>query len=463
MLQFYNTLTSKKEPFHPIQPGKVGMYTCGPTVYNFAHIGNFRAYVFEDILRRYLKYRGFQVTQVMNITDVEDKIIRDSAAAGKDIDTFTAPYIQSFFEDLDSLNIERAEHYPRATEHIPEMIQVIQTLQQKGFTYESEGSIYFKISRFEEYGRLSGIESEQLLAGARVDSDEYEKEDVRDFVLWKANKGEQAKWDSPFGSGRPGWHIECTAMSMKYLGETFDIHTGGEDNIFPHHENEIAQSEAATGKRFVNYWLHCRYLLVNGEKMSKSKGNFYTLRDLLEQGHDPIDVRYALLAAQYRSPLDFSLTALEQAKASRRRLLDFRRRLQDMANSGKPATGQVPLLTEQAKQKFEAALDDDLDMPKALAALFEWVTAVHREADDEKVSAEDARLAGEFLNRAESVLGILKEKQQILPAEIEALIEERTQARKQRNFARADAIRDELLKQGILLEDKPDGTRWRWN
>jgi cysteinyl-tRNA synthetase len=461
MLQLYNTLTRHKEEFQPIHPPKVGLYACGPTVYNYAHIGNFRAYVFDDLLRRYLRYKGFDVTMVMNITDVEDKIIRDSAEAGKDIREFTEPYTQAFFEDLKSLHIEMADHFPKATEHIEEMVELVRRLEQRGLTYDSDGSVYYKIDKFKDYGKLSGIEAEGLQAGARVDSDEYDKENVRDFVLWKANKGEAARWDTPFGCGRPGWHLECSAMSMKYLGETFDIHCGGEDLVFPHHENEIAQSEGATGKPFARFWLHNRHLMVDGQKMSKSKGNFYTLRDLMEKGCDPVDVRYVLLSAHYRSTLDFSLKAIEQASSARQRLLDFKRRLGEIKESAQAGEGMNLKILDDAGLGFEKAMDDDLDTPAALAALFELVSAVHKEADAGKVSAEGAEKALELLDRFDSVLGIMAEEEKMLPEDIEALIEERTQARKEKNFARADQIRDELDAKGILLEDGPQGTRWK--
>ncbi|RMF88331.1 MAG: cysteine--tRNA ligase, partial [Nitrospinota bacterium] len=317
MLKFYNSLTRRKEEFHPIEPGRVRMYTCGPTVYDYAHIGNFRAYIFEDILRRYLKYKGYQVTQVMNITDVDDKTIRESRRRGMSLKEFTSFYVQAFFEDLETLNIERAEYYPAATEHIDQMVALIKRLIENGHTYEVDGSIYFRISTFPAYGRLAGLDAVQLQGGAsgRVDADEYGKEDVRDFVLWKAWREEDGDvfWETELGKGRPGWHIECSAMSMHYLGEHFDIHTGGIDNLFPHHENEIAQSEAATKKPFVNYWLHCQHLLVNNAKMSKSLGNFYTLRDLLERGYKPKAIRYALLSTHYRQQHNFTFEGLAAA------------------------------------------------------------------------------------------------------------------------------------------------------
>lgn len=341
------------------------------------------------------------------------------------------------------------------------MLDLIGRLEKQGRCYESEGSVYYRLATFDGYGRLSGLQADGLKAGARVDSDEYEKDDVRDFVLWKANKGEAARWDSPWGCGRPGWHIECSAMSMKYLGETIDIHTGGEDLVFPHHENEIAQSEGASGKPFVRYWLHNRHLVVDGEKMSKSKGNFFTLRDLMEKGYDPIDIRYVYLTAHYRSVLDFSLKALDQAKAARRRLLEFKARMSELAGSELGDGGKLAFV-EQCRERFEAALDDDLDMPKALAALFELVAEGNRAADAGELSAADAAAALAFLHSADRVLGVLVEKEAMLPEEIEALIEERIAARKNKDFKRADQIRDELAEKGIILKDTPQGTRWQW-
>ena len=377
MIRFYNTMTRRKEDFLPADAPKVGMYTCGPTVYNYAHIGNFRAYVFEDILRRWLLFRGYEVQQVMNITDVEDKIIRDSSAQGIDIYSFTEQYTRAFFEDLDTLRIQRAEQYPKATDHIQEMVSIISTQVEKGHTYEKDGSIYFRLSSFPEYGKLSGIRQDEVKVGARVDADEYEKEDARDFVLWKANKGESAYWDTQFGRGRPGWHIECSAMSTKYLGDSFDIHTGGEDNIFPHHENEIAQSEAATGKQFVKYWMHCRYLLVDGEKMSKSKGNFFTLRDLVDKGENPVAIRYLLASGHYRSPLNFTFDGLKASNSAVQRLKDCFLRLSERAGETQP-DGPPPEVVTNADGQFCSAMDDDLDVPNALAAVFEMVRQVNQ-------------------------------------------------------------------------------------
>ncbi|HEO69643.1 MAG TPA: cysteine--tRNA ligase, partial [Candidatus Hydrogenedentes bacterium] len=372
-IRIHNTLSRKKDLLDPLDPPAVRMYTCGPTVYNFAHIGNFRAYVFEDLLRRHLNYRGFKVTQVMNLTDVEDKLIRTCRETGEPLKAITGRYAKAFFEDLDTLGIERAEHYPAATDHIDEMVALIKRLRENGHTYESAGSIYFRLSSFPEYGKLSHLNIEDLRDGAsgRVDTDEYEREDARDFALWKAWDEDDGEvyWETELGKGRPGWHIECSAMSMKYLGESFDIHTGGIDNMFPHHENEIAQAEGATGKPFVKYWMHCAHLVVENKKMSKSLGNFYTLRDLLERGHDPLAIRYVLIATHYRQPNNFSFDALEAAKQALRRIQDFRLRLKDLRGDGKT----IEDLVERCRSQFGEALDDDLNTSGGLAAVFDFI------------------------------------------------------------------------------------------
>ncbi len=351
MARFYNTLTRRVEEFEPLEAGRVRMYTCGPTVHDHTHIGNFRTFVWEDLLRRSLEHLGYEVTQVMNITDVDDKTIRKSLAEGVSLAEYTERYTRSFFEGLDLLKVKRAEHYPRATAHIPEMIRIIEVLRDKGMTYDSQGSIYYRIASFPGYGRLSGVERRELLDGARIDSDEYEKESARDFALWKSSKPGEPAWDSPFGAGRPGWHIECSAMSIKYLGETFDIHTGGVDNIFPHHENEIAQSEAYTGKPFVRYWLHAAHLMVESEKMAKSLGNFFTLRELLEKGYDARAIRWLLLGTHYRRNLNFTFDGIAQAAREVGRLDDFRRRVEEAGGyasaeaepgDGAPAAGREP-------------------------------------------------------------------------------------------------------------------------
>ena len=460
MIQFYNTMTRQKEDFHPIEAGKVNMYTCGPTVYNYAHIGNFRAYVFEDLLRRYLKYRNYQVTQIMNLTDVEDKIIRDSQEAGLSLDDFTQQYKIAFFEDLKALNIEPAEEYPEATTHIAEMVQIIQTLLKQGYAYEAEGSIYYRIDRFPQYGQLAHFDPGELQRGAsgRIDIDEYDKDDVHDFALWKAWSPDDGDiyWDTELGRGRPGWHIECSAMSMKYLGAHFDIHTGGEDNIFPHHENEIAQSEAATGERFVNYWMHCRFLLVDNQKMSKSLGNFYTLRDLLEQGYKPKGLRYALMATHYRQPMNFTLEGLSGAESAVQRLLDFMNALQSADGDG---GADVTALLQQTQARFEEGLDDDLNIAGALGAIFEMVREVNRAIANGQLSAAAAAEVAALMQRFDAVLGILGDDDEAVDERAEALLLERQTARQQRDFARADAIRDELQQLGYTVEDSPQGSR----
>ena len=371
-LRVFNTLTRKKEDFVPLKPPRVGLYSCGPTVYDYPHIGNYRAYVFCDLLKRYLKYRGFQVEHVMNITDVDDKTIRDSQKQKISLKEFTQKYENAFFEDLETLNILPADVFSRATEHIKEMIALIQKLIDKGFAYKSDDGIYYSIRKFKDYGRLARINVDELEAGAsgRVKADEYSKESANDFALWKFRTPEDGDvfWEAPFGRGRPGWHIECSAMSMKYLGEQFDIHTGGTDLIFPHHQNEIAQSEAATGKRFVKYWLHNEWLLVDGKKMSKSLGNFYTLRDVLAKGYDPISVRYHMLGTHYRQQLNFTFAGLDAAKQSLNRIQDcYDKLLTASAPRHNPA---VHKRIEQLKKEFTEAMDNDLDTPPALAALF---------------------------------------------------------------------------------------------
>jgi len=461
MLRFYNTLTSHKDDFHPLEPGKVRMYTCGPTVWNYPHIGNYRAYIFEDLLRRYLKYRGYAVTQVMNLTDVEDKTIRDSQKAGMSLRDFTAIYTRAFFEDLRALNIEPAEVYPAATDHIPEMVVLIKQLQERGYTYTIDGSIYYRIERFSDYGKLAHLDAEALRSGAsgRVDSDDYTKDDARDFALWKAWSPDDGDvyWETELGKGRPGWHIECSAMSMKYLGTHFDIHTGGEDNVFPHHENEIAQSEAATGEPFVNYWLHCRHLLIDNQKMSKSLGNFYTLRDLLEKGFKPKALRYALLSIHYRQPLNFTMEGLHAAEQAVQRLLDFMQHLQ--TTQGQEQGFDVQPLLAQTQQRFEAALDDDLNIAGALGAIFEMVRDVNRAITQHQLSAAAAQQVATLMQRCDTVLGLLAADETTVDQQVEALLEERQQARQARDFARADALRAQIRELGYVIEDTPQGPR----
>lgn len=435
------------------------MYTCGPTVYNYPHIGNYRAYMFEDLLRRYLQYCGYGVTQVMNLTDIDDKTIRDAQRAGLSLRDFTAIYSKAFFEDLHTLNIEPAEHYPAATDHIAEMVAMIKKLQERGYTYEADGSIYYRIEHFPEYGKLANLELDALQSGAsgRVQSDEYSKDDVRDFALWKSWTPEDGDvyWETELGKGRPGWHIECSAMSMKYLGEHFDVHTGGEDNIFPHHVNEIAQSEGATGVTFVNYWLHCRHLLVDNTKMSKSLGNFYTLRDLLSEGFKPKGIRYALLATHYRQPMNFTLDTLRAAEQAVQRLLDFMQLLGTAQGSG---FAVQPLLA-QTQQRFAEALDDDLNISGALGAIFEMVREVNRAITTNQLSAAEAQQVLALMQRFDTVLGVLSVAEEGPDAAVVALLHERQEARKQRDFARSDALRDQIRACGYLIEDTPQGPR----
>ena len=474
-LRLHNTMSLRVEEFVPVEAGHARMYTCGPTVHDFAHIGNFRTFLFEDLLRRVLIQNGYRVTHVMNLTDVEDRIIKKAADRGETIDEFTEPYIEAFFEDLDTLRIQRAEHYPRATRHISEMVSLIEILNEKGHTYVTDGSTYFRISTFPRYGALSHLDASGLKPGARVDVDDYGKDDPRDFVLWKARKTGEEAWETPLGAGRPGWHIECSAMSMKYLGESFDIHTGGVDNIFPHHENEIAQSEAATGKQFVRYWLHAQHLQdAVGEKMSKRLKNFSTLRDLLKEGHQPRAIRYALLTgAHYRSPLAFSEDVIKAAEGAVKRLDEFALRLGPVGGegSGPPAHASraeramrafeaVGGGIEQVRQRWDDALRDDLNLPAAVGHLFDFIKDFNPKLDSGAATDAERADALALLRHANDVLDVI-EFPQAADAEVEALIRERQAARDRRDFARADEIRQQLLAIGIQLDDTKDGTRWK--
>ena len=451
--------------FEPLKPGEVGLYTCGPTVYNFAHIGNFRAYMFEDILKRTLEYFGYKVHQVMNLTDVDDKTIRDSRAAGLPLRTFTEKYKKAFFEDIKSLNIEPAEIYPAATDHIPEMIKLIQILMDKGFAYQAEDKcIYFSIDKFPSYGKLAKIDRENQRAGVRINSDEYAKDSVADFALWKAwdeNDGD-VKWESPWGPGRPGWHIECSAMSSKYLGDAFDIHTGGIDNMFPHHEDEIAQSEAASGKKWVNYWLHCEHLMLNGEKMSKSLGNFYTLRDLQAKGWSGREIRWVLAGAHYRKKLNFTFDALAQARETLNRFTAFFSRMRTVNSSGDGS--EIKEQISSSLEKFGNAMADDLNTAEALAQLFDLSREANRLADSGVLSAAGAKAVLDAFRQFDRIFGCLdvdKEPEaEEIPAEITALAEARAAARKAKNFAESDRLRDEIAAKGYIIEDAPGGV-WR--
>lgn len=460
MLKVYNTLSNRLEEFIPITGKKVGLYTCGPTVYDYAHIGNFRSYLAEDLIKRYLLYRGYQVLHVMNITDIDDKTIRKSMEARVPLSEVTRPFIDSFFSDLKSLNVFPADHYPRATEFIPQMIGLVSRLEAKGHAYRRDGSVYFRISSFPEYGRLANIKPDQLQIGTSVDSDEYDKESVQDFVLWKGHREGEPFWDSPFGPGRPGWHIECSAMSAEFLGDYFDIHMGGVDNIFPHHENEIAQSHCASGKPFVKYWLHCQHLIVDGQKMSKSLGNFYTVRELLHHGVDPAALRYLLITTHYRKLLNFSLSSLEQAAQALKRIRDFLFVLD--SHQPKPEAGDHALdLIETCRAAFCSAMDDDFNISGGMAALFDLISAAHSRMPG--ISGDGIQNIRTVLKELDSVLGVLPRESagSTLEAEIEALIRKRNEARKNKDFPTADAIRNDLKNRGIVLIDTPDGVKWK--
>jgi len=478
-------MSRKLEEFVPLESPNVGIYTCGPTVYAFAHIGNYRAYVWEDLLCRYLRFKGFDVTQVMNLTDVDDKTIRganeqvrarhsdnhtqsDDALSGNAsplLDKYTARYKDAFFADIAALNIVRAAVYPEATKHIAEMVELVQTLMDKGFGYRSDdGSIYYSIAKFKEYGKLSGMRPDRLLAGARIRHDEYDKDEWADFALWKAwdESDGDVFWETALGKGRPGWHVECSAMSMKYLGKTFDIHTGGEDNIFPHHENEIAQSEAATGAPFVKYWLHCAHLIVEGRKMSKSLGNYFTLRDILDKDYGPMAVRYLLMSTHYRQQLNFTFDGLDASQSAIDRLLEFKTMLEDSVDKKLPGTDRkVTDSINDGLGGFKESLDDDLNISAALGAVFEMVRAINKIAAGDCITRADAETALETLAKIDSVIGVLETEQKELTDEMRGLIADRESARKSKDFAKADEIREKLLQMGVELKDTPDGTKWK--
>ncbi len=466
-MRFYNTLGRNMQDFQPIEEKVAKMYTCGPTVYNYAHIGNFRAYLFEDLLRRSLEYHGYKVTQVMNLTDVDDKTIRDSRAAGLKLQDFTRKYKDAFFEDLRTLRIEPAEHYPEATTHIPEMIEMIRILFEKGFAYKSEdGSVYFSIAKFKDYGKLAKINMEQQRSGVRINNDEYDKDSVADFALWKAwsESDGDVKWDSPWGPGRPGWHLECSAMSMKYLGRTFDIHTGGIDNMFPHHEDEIAQSEAANSCKFVNYWLHCEHLTIDKKKMSKSLGNFYTLRDLLNKGYSGKEVRWALIGTHYRSKLNFNLGLCDQARSTLKKFADFFGRLKALPQ-GTAGKEEAAGLAADADKKFADAIGDDLNIAEALSAVFTLERAVNTALASNSLQSEAGGVILEQFRRFDRVLAVfdvdaaVSEEAEDVPAGIMALAQKRIEARKAKDFKTADEIRDSLKAQGWVIIDTPQGMK----
>src|SRR6202789_1487972 len=475
-IRFHNTLSNRLEALAPLHPGEVRIYTCGPTVYDFAHIGNFRTFVFQDILRRFLLSRGLRVMQVMNLTDVDDRIIQKAAEAGVSIREYTEKYIEAFLADMAALNLQAPEEIVRATDHVEDMVDLIERLKEKGLTYESEGSIYYRIAKFPEYGKLSKIDVGGMKAGARVDNDRYEKDDARDFALWKAPKPGEHFWETRIGPGRPGWHIECSAMAMKYLGETLDIHTGGVDLTFPHHENEIAQSEAATGHPFVRLWLHAEHLIIDGEKMSKSLGNFFTLRDLFAKGHKPSTIRFLLLSVPYRRQLNFTADSLKQAESAVARLRNFVSRLKsEQFPAGSSAA--MRKRAEKAETDFDAGLAGDLNTAMALAAVFDLVRDINTAMDRGEFLQQDAPRVVATMEKVDAILAVLADddddklaklgfgqSQERMPAErIETLIEERNAAKKRRDFKRSDDIRQQLADSGIIVEDTKDGSvRWKY-
>src|SRR5436190_3619660 len=462
MFKLTNTLTGEQEVFEPQDKETARMYTCGPTVYNFVHIGNLRTFVFQDILRRHLSSK-WKLKHVMNITDIDDKIIARSIETGQDIKSYTADYTAAFFEDCDKLRIQKPEIVAPATEHIGEMIELVNRLLAAGYAYREGDSIYYRISRFPAYGRLSKLDKRELKVGARVDADEYEKEEPRDFVLWKAPKdSREPRWQAPFGEGRPGWHLECSAMAMKQLGETLDIHCGGVDNIFPHHENEIAQSEAVTGHPFVRFWIHGEHLLVEGEKMAKSKGNFYTLRDLVEKGFEPLAIRYLLVSVRYRKQLNFTFDGLKDAKAALDRIKEFVFRL----NTAKLKPGSNPTIAAAigtARDEFEAALDDDLNTSGALGALFVLIGECNVAFAAGAVQEDDRAEIAKWFQVIDERLAIMPPMEQLVQGdeEIDALVARRNEARRNRDFAMSDKLRQELFDRGVLIEDTREGKRWR--
>jgi cysteinyl-tRNA synthetase len=489
-LELFNTLSGKVERLEPVGAPALRMYACGPTIYDYGHIGNFRTFLHVDVLRRFLRQQGVAVEHVMNVTDVDDKIIRNALAAKQPIAEYTARFEKAFFEDMEALGIERPEHVPRATEHIAEMVTLIEQLAAKDIAYQTEdGSWYFRIARFAEYGKLSKKDLEGMEDGARVDSDEYEKDAARDFALWKAAKEGEPNWATALGAGRPGWHIECSAMATAILGESFDLHAGGEDLMFPHHENEIAQSESASGKTFARHWMHVRFLLVEGKKMSKSLGNFYTLRDLLLKGHRASAIRYLLLSVPYRHQMNFTFEALGAATNAIERLRTFHQRMLRGGFAAGVVDSTVTAATAKAASEFTAALANDLNTAEASAAISEMVRAANSAADAGTLTAENVAEVLRVLMLFDEVFAVLEDRDEELTraalawaeaegrigeaapelvlklalsdAEIEALVAERTEAKKARNFARADAIRVELAAKGVAIEDSKDGARWK--
>lgn len=459
-LRVYNTLSNKVEDFESIRKDSVGFYTCGPTVYDYAHIGNFRSYVVEDMVKRYLLYLGYKVDHIMNITDIDDKTIRKANELDVDLREVTDKFIEAFMEDKKTLNILPADNYPRATDHIAEMEDMISVLIEKGYAYEKGGSVYFSIEKFPEYGVLANIEKENLKTGVSVDADEYDKNSVQDFVLWKGAKEGEPFWNSRFGKGRPGWHIECSAMSIKYLGNHFDIHMGGVDNIFPHHDNEIAQTECCTGEKFVNYWLHCQHLVVENKKMSKSLGNFYTLRQLMDMGYNPMAIRYLLISSHYRKLLNFTLEGLEAADKSLKRISDFIFTLKGL-NPEEGVNPEAAKIIEESEEAFRNCMNDDFNISGGLGAFFEFIHKVNRIISELK--SRDIENILQFVDRINSVLGVIESEEGAasLDEKVEEMISQRAEARKNRDFKTADEIRDTLKDMGIVLIDTPEGVRWK--
>ncbi len=461
-IQFYNTLTRKKEEFIPIEENLIKLYTCGPTVYNYAHIGNFRAYMFEDLLKRFLLFQGYKVKHVMNLTDVEDKIIKAIYKKNKSIEEYTRIYKDAFFNDLKTLGISKADITPAATETIPEMVDLINKLLEKGFAYKTEeGSIYFQISKFSKYGKLANLNINEMQKGNRVENDEYEKEELRDFALWKGFKEEDGDvfWETDLGKGRPGWHIECSAMSTKYLGNHFDLHCGGVDNIFPHHENEIAQSECATGEKFVNYWLHCKHLIVNGQKMSKSLGNFYSLQDILDKGYSAESIRLILLNTHYRQTLNFTFEKLDTAEKNIIKIRNFYKRLSNVEDS-KAIFEELIVTTDK---EFENCLSDDLNISGAIGALFNMMKSVNTKLGQNKISKNDSEKIITLMKKLDIVLNVGKydeQQENDLTAEEYKMIADRIEAKKNKDWAEADRIRNIFKEKGLILKDGADGTTW---
>jgi cysteinyl-tRNA synthetase len=462
-LRFHNTLTQQLEEFSPARDNTVRMYTCGPTVYDFAHIGNFRTFTFVDLLRKCLRANGFRLDHVMNITDVDDKIIRNAVAQHKSLEEYTAIYTNAFLEDAKLLRLERPERLAPATAHIDDMVEAIERLSATSHTYNSEGSTYFRIATFPGYGKLSHNDFTGNLAGARVDVDEYDKADARDFALWKAPKEGEPAWQTRIGPGRPGWHIECSVMAIKYLGETLDLHAGGVDLVFPHHENEIAQSESLTGRPFARFWLHCEFLMVEGQKMSKSLGNYFTLRDVVAKGHAPEAIRYLLASVPYRKQLNFTFDGLKSAATAIDRLRNFKLRLEtDRYPEG--LNDAMAARTATAAAAFRDSLNDDLNTAEALGAIFEYVRDANSAMDGGEFRAGNVAAALDLLQQFDAIFDVLAPTVQtnaIGDSEVESLVAERTAAKKARNFARSDQIREQLLEQGIILEDTKSGVRWK--